>query len=133
MTRSTASRLAAVALLAFAALGATSAQARTDVYFSFSVPVRPFYAEPAPVYYQPAPVYRQPYPIYAPQPVYRVEPWRHAYGHEQAQRQAEWQRREWERRQWQHRQWEQREWRQRDGRDHDDGRFRGHGRGRDDD
>jgi hypothetical protein len=120
MTRSTASRLAAVTLFAFAALGAASAQARTDVYFSVLVPVLPVYAEPAPVY-------RQPYPIYTPPPVYRVEPWQPAYRHEQSWRQAEWQQREWERRHWQHRQWERQDWRQRGGRDHGEGRFRSHG------
>lgn len=124
MTRSTASRLAAVTLFGFAVLGAASAQARTDVYFSVVVPALPVYAGPAPVY-------RQPQPIYAPAPVYRVEPWRPGYGREQARRQAAWQQREWERRRWQHRQWERHNWSQREERDHNEGRFRSHGRDRD--
>jgi len=81
---------AAAAVLAVAALGATSAaQAHVDVSVGIGLPgiafgfPAPVYVAPPPVYYQPAPVYVQPQayyaqPAYAPQvvvapyPVYRT-------------------------------------------------------------
>jgi len=57
---------AALALGAFAA--ASSAHARSDVYFSIGVQVPGVYVQPAPVYVQPAPVYVQPRPVFMPVP-----------------------------------------------------------------
>lgn len=87
ISRSAFVKAAAVAGVALAALGTTTAaQARSDVYFSIGANVapgvtfgfsnapyypRPVYVQPAPVYYQPAPVYYQPEPVYyQPEPVY---------------------------------------------------------------
>lgn len=60
--------LAAIALTLGAFAAASSAQARTDVYFSVGVQVPGIYVQPAPVYVQPAPVYVQPRQIYMPSP-----------------------------------------------------------------
>jgi hypothetical protein len=60
------------AALAFGALGvASTAQARSDVFFSIGIPgayiqSAPVYVEPQPVYVQPQPVYVQPQPVYVP-------------------------------------------------------------------
>lgn len=62
--------LAAVALALGALTAASSAQARSDVYFSIGVQSPGYYVQPAPVYVQPAPVYVQPGPIYMPAPGY---------------------------------------------------------------
>lgn len=51
--------LAAIALTLGAFAAASSAQARTDVYFSVGVQSPGYYVQPAPVYVQPAPVYVQ--------------------------------------------------------------------------
>ena len=71
----------AVALGAFAA--ASSAQARSDVYFSIGVQTPGFYVQPAPVYVQPR-------SYYAPAPVYyqRHDNGRH-YGWQQQQYQQQ--------------------------------------------
>ena len=71
----------AVALGAFAA--ASSAQARSDVYFSIGVQTPGFYVQPAPVYVQPR-------SYYAPAPVYyqRHNNGRH-YGWQQQQYQQQ--------------------------------------------
>jgi hypothetical protein len=63
------------AALAFGALAAaSSAHARSDVYFSIGLNAPFGYVQPAPVYVQPQPVYVQPQPVYVqPQPVY-VQP-----------------------------------------------------------
>lgn len=73
----------AVALGAFAA--ASSAQARSDVYFSIGVQTPGFYVQPAPVYVQPR-------SYYAPVPVYyqRHDNGRH-YGWQQQQYQQQYQ------------------------------------------
>lgn len=60
--------LAAVALALGAIVAASSAQARSDVYFSIGVQVPGVYVQPMPVYVQPMPVYVQPRPYYAPAP-----------------------------------------------------------------
>ena len=97
MTRSPSSRFVAAAVIAAAALGATTAaQARADVFFSIDLPIRSVYVEPQQVYVQPQPVYVQP-------PAYVYErPWRPSYeaGFE---RENGWQRAEWQRREWKHR------------------------------
>jgi len=85
--------LAAVALAMGAFATASTAQARSDVYFSIGVQVPGVYVQPAPVYVQPrpvfiaAPVYVQPRPFYAPAPVYyqRFDNGRH-YGWQNGQR-----------------------------------------------
>ena len=58
------------AALAFGALGvASTAQARSDVFFSIGIPGA--YIQSAPVYVEPQPVYVQPQPVYvAPQSIY---------------------------------------------------------------
>lgn len=56
--------LAAVALALGAFAAASSAHARSEVYFSIGVQVPGVYVQPAPVYMQPAPVYMQPAPLY---------------------------------------------------------------------
>ncbi|OIP15491.1 MAG: hypothetical protein CO105_11970 [Comamonadaceae bacterium CG_4_9_14_3_um_filter_60_33] len=62
--------LAAVAVALGALATVSSAQARSDVYFSIGVQVPGFYVQPAPVYVQPPQFYR-PAPIfYAPAPSY---------------------------------------------------------------
>lgn len=66
--------LAAVAIALGAFAAASSAHARSDVYFSIGVQVPGVFVQPAPVYVQPAPIYMQPAPIYMrPAPVY-VQP-----------------------------------------------------------
>lgn len=114
MNPSIATKFAAAAALAVAALGATStAHARSDVYFSVGVQGVPVYMEPAPVYAQPQPVYVQPRPVYVqPRPVYVQPPlyaapaevygarpysprYDAAYEEERAWRHAEWRRRHW--------------------------------------
>ena len=80
--------LAAVALALGALVAASSAQARSDVYFSIGVQSPGYYVESAPVYVRPAPVYVQPRPIYMPAPGY--------YGHHDDGRRyqaQQWQRR----------------------------------------
>jgi hypothetical protein len=62
--------LAAVALALGALVAASSAQARSDVYFSIGVQSPGYYVEPAPVYVQPRPVYGQPRVVYLPAPAY---------------------------------------------------------------
>ena len=62
--------LAAVALALGALVAASSAHARSDVYFSIGVQSPGYYVEPAPIYVRPAPVYVQPRPIYKPAPGY---------------------------------------------------------------
>ena len=63
--------LAAVALAMVAALAASTAQARSDVYFSIGVQVPGAYVQAAPVYMQPEHMYVQPGPVYVqPAPVY---------------------------------------------------------------
>jgi hypothetical protein len=71
---------AAVAAVAFAAIGAASSAQARDVYWSVGVHAapgvtigagnyRPVYVAPAPVYYAPPPVYVAPAPVYyAPPP-----------------------------------------------------------------
>lgn len=67
--------LAAIALTLGAFAAASSAQARSDVYFSIGVQSPGYYAQPAPVYVQPAPVYVQPAPIYVqPRQIYMAPP-----------------------------------------------------------
>jgi hypothetical protein len=104
----------AVAALALGAFGvATTAHARSDVYFSVGVQAAPgFYEEPAPVYVQPRPVYIQPRPVYvAPRPIYSEPPmyaaptevyvrpgppaYEYSYDDERARRRAEWRHRYW--------------------------------------
>ena len=75
MNRTSFTRPLLAAAVAFGALAAGSAQARSDVYFSVGVqaPV-PVYVQPQPVYVQPQPVYVEQQPVYVqPQPVY-VQP-----------------------------------------------------------
>lgn len=106
---------AALALGAFAAV--SSAQARSDVYFSVGVQPAGVYVQPAPVYVQPQPVYTQPVyaqprpvytqprlvysqpPVYmAPQEIYvQPAPSAYVYGYdeERAWRRAEWRHRHW--------------------------------------
>ena len=60
--------MAAVALALGAFAAASSAHARSDVYFSIGVQVPGVYVQPAPVYIQPAPVYVQPRPVFMPVP-----------------------------------------------------------------
>ena len=114
MKPSSSSKLVAAAALAFAALGASAAHARSDVYFSVGVQGAPVYADPAPIYVQPRPVYVQPRPVYVPQPVYTapvevyVRPgqpiYDYSYEDERAWRRAEWRRRHWRHH---HQEWEQ--------------------------
>ncbi|MCM2296227.1 PXPV repeat protein [Rhodoferax sp.] len=67
--------MAAVALALGAFAAASSAHARSDVYFSIGVQVPGVYVQPAPVYVQPAPVYIQPAPVYVqPRPVFMPVP-----------------------------------------------------------
>ena len=67
--------MAAVALALGAFAAASSAHARSDVYFSIGVQVPGVYVQPAPVYVQPAPVYVQPAPVYVqPRPVFMPVP-----------------------------------------------------------
>ena len=117
MKTSLSTKFVAAAMLAVAALGATSAaHARSDVYFSIGVQVPGVYVQPQPVYVQPAPVYVQPRPVYGqPGPVY-VQPPPYGYVFEDDRY---WRRAEWERRHWRH---HHRDW------DHDRGHDRGHGR-----
>ena len=60
--------IAALALGTFSM--ASSAQARSEVYFSIGVQVPGVYVQSAPVFVQPAPVYVQPMSYYPPAPVY---------------------------------------------------------------
>lgn len=62
----------AAAGLVLGAIGAAStAYARSDVYFSVGVQSPGVYVQPAPVYVQPRPVYVAPQPVYvAPGPIY---------------------------------------------------------------
>ena len=60
--------LAAVALALGAIVAASSAHARSDVFFSIGVQVPGVYVQPMPVYVQPMPVYVQPRQYYAPAP-----------------------------------------------------------------
>ena len=68
--------LAVVALALGVITAASSAHARSDVFFSIGVQVpgvyaQPVYVQPSPVYVQPSPVYMQPAPLYVrPVPVY---------------------------------------------------------------
>jgi len=63
--------LAAVAVALGVLVAATSAHARSDVFFSIGVQVPGIYVQPAPVYVQPVPVYVRPMPVYVqPMPVY---------------------------------------------------------------
>ncbi len=71
---------AAASVAGAALLGASAAQARSDVFFNLGVNLPPIgvaignapaYYEPAPVYYAPPPVYYRPAPVYyQPAPVY---------------------------------------------------------------
>ncbi len=72
MKRSTFTKSLAAAGLVLGAIGAAStAHARSDVYFSVGVQSPGGYVQPAPVYVQPRPVYVAPRPVYVePQPVY---------------------------------------------------------------
>jgi len=69
--------LAAMAVVLSAIVAASSAHARSDVYFSIGVQVPGIYVQPAPVYvqprqyYVPAPNFYAPAPnFYAPAPIY---------------------------------------------------------------
>ena len=62
--------LAAIVLTLGTFAAASSAHARSDVYFSIGVQSPGYYVEQAPIYVQPAPVYVQPGPIYLPAPGY---------------------------------------------------------------
>ena len=124
MKLSIATKYLATAALAVANFGAaSSAQARSDLYFSIGLQGAPVYVEPAPVYVQPRPVYVQPpvyeqprpayvqpvytQPAYAQPPVYvapaagyerRGPP---AYGYSYEEERA-WRRAEWRRHYWRH-------------------------------
>lgn len=122
MNPSIATKFIAAAALAVAALGAAStAHARSDVYFSVDVqgPVymepAPFHVQPQPVYVQPRPAYAQPRPVYVQPPVYaapaemygaRPCPPEYDAGYEE---ERAWRRVEWRRRHWRHHHhdWEQ--------------------------
>jgi hypothetical protein len=66
--------LAAIAFALVAVAAASTAQARSDVYFSIGVQVPGAYVHAAPVYVQPGHVYVRPAPVYVrPAPVY-VQP-----------------------------------------------------------
>lgn len=62
--------LAAVAVALSAIVAASSAQARSDVYFSIGVQVPGVYVQPAPVYVQPRQYYAPARNFYVPAPIY---------------------------------------------------------------
>jgi hypothetical protein len=67
MKRFTLTKSFAAAGFVLGALGAAStAHARSDVYFSVGVQSPDVYVQPAPVYVQPRPVYVAPQPVYQP-------------------------------------------------------------------
>jgi hypothetical protein len=114
MKSSSSFKFVVATVLAVAALGASTAHARSDVYFSVGVQGAPVYVEPAPIYVQPRPVYVQPRPVYVQPPVYTapvevyVRPnqpvYDYSYEDERAWRRAEWRRRHWRHH---HEDWEQ--------------------------
>lgn len=119
MMRPLSSRIIAAAVLAAAALGATSAaQARPDIQVSIGLPGLPVFVQP-PVYVRTQPVYVQPRPFYAPPPAVVYErrwgpSYRPDFERERAWRHAEWRRHDWERREWDHRDHDRYQWRGRD-------------------
>lgn len=62
--------LAAVAIALGTLVATSSAQARSDVYFSIGLQVPGMYVQSAPLYVQPAPVYVHPRAVYVPAPVH---------------------------------------------------------------
>jgi len=88
-------KLAATAALVFAALGAaSSAQAHSNVTFSFGIQVPGAYGYDAPVYLPPQQVYVQPQPVYLqPRPVF-IQPrgYGQYYGNGRGWHGAQWER-----------------------------------------